>query len=210
MGQPQLQSSTGKAVMVTVKKRRALVIKLRERGLRYDEIAAMVTAQFGAERLPEKWGADAAVQDVLRGLEALNKETAASLEEVRALELGRLDRMLAGVWDRATAGDLKAIDTVLKIMRRRDRYLGLSEAIKVQHSWRDSIPAEHQALADDLFAADVAEMAARMRLVQEGGRRGSEGPVIVAGELAAGDAPEGESAPADTGSDRGQTGAGSG
>lgn len=48
------------------------------------------------------------------------------LREVRAevdprLEIDRLDRMLAGLWATAAAGDSAAVDRVLKISERRDR-----------------------------------------------------------------------------------------
>ena len=48
------------------------------------------------------------------------------LEEVAiALELDRLDAMLAGLWAAATSGDCAAVDRVLKIGERRDKLLGL-------------------------------------------------------------------------------------
>lgn len=48
-------------------------------------------------------------------------------EEVRTLELERLDAMQAALWPMALRGEVQAIDRVLKIMERRARYLGLDE-----------------------------------------------------------------------------------
>jgi hypothetical protein len=42
-----------------------------------------------------------------------------------ALELDRLDVMLAGLWPQAAAGEVSAVDRVLKIGERRDKLLGL-------------------------------------------------------------------------------------
>lgn len=47
------------------------------------------------------------------------------LEEYRDLELERLDRLQAGVWGKALNGDLRALDSVLRIIDRRTRILGL-------------------------------------------------------------------------------------
>jgi hypothetical protein len=48
-----------------------------------------------------------------------------SVAEVRALEAGRLDAMQNALWPQALAGDMQAINTVLSIMQRRARLLGL-------------------------------------------------------------------------------------
>jgi hypothetical protein len=52
-------------------------------------------------------------------------------EEVRKLELDRLDAMLNAIWPQALSGDLKAIDSVLRLMDRRARYLGLDAPVRV-------------------------------------------------------------------------------
>ena len=46
-------------------------------------------------------------------------------DELRALELARLDDLLKGVWVAACTGDGTAVDRVLKIMARRADLLGL-------------------------------------------------------------------------------------
>jgi hypothetical protein len=46
-------------------------------------------------------------------------------EQLRALELERLDEMQAGVYGAALQGDLAALDRCLTIMERRCRLLGL-------------------------------------------------------------------------------------
>ena len=53
-------------------------------------------------------------------------------DELRTLELERLDRLLLGVWGQAAKGNQGAVDRALKIMERRARLLGLDAPTKVQ------------------------------------------------------------------------------
>lgn len=53
-------------------------------------------------------------------------------EAVLKMELERLDKMLLGMWKKAAAGDLQALDRALKIQDRRARYLGLDAPTKTQ------------------------------------------------------------------------------
>lgn len=47
------------------------------------------------------------------------------LEEYRDLELDRLDRLQRGLWKKAAGGDPRAVDSVLRIIDRRAKLLGL-------------------------------------------------------------------------------------
>lgn len=60
-----------------------------------------------------------------RAIARIVEDTKLLTEEARGLEIGRLDTMLAGVWQAATTGDLDAIDRVLRIGARRAALLGL-------------------------------------------------------------------------------------
>ena len=51
-----------------------------------------------------------------------------AVEQHRALELARLDALQVGLWDRAEAGDVKAVLAVLRIIEQRSRLLGLGRA----------------------------------------------------------------------------------
>lgn len=61
----------------------------------------------------------------------IKKATAAATEdrkqEILDLELDRLDALQTAVWGMAISGDLKAVDSVLKIMTHRARLLTLGE-----------------------------------------------------------------------------------
>lgn len=76
-------------------------------------------------------GARAAVRRaVLKRVEKLEE----SAEEVRHLELERLDQMQVGIWPRAVRGHEGAITRQLMIMERRAKYTGADKATKVEVS----------------------------------------------------------------------------
>lgn len=92
------------------KQRRAAALRIA--GVEYAEIADKLGYASAS-------GAYAAVQ---AGFAAAMAEPTSM---TRALELRRLDEMLVGVWRKARAGDLGAVDRVLRLMERRARYLEL-------------------------------------------------------------------------------------
>ena len=51
--------------------------------------------------------------------------TADTAEQLRGLEAQRLDAMLMGLWRKARAGDVQAIDRVIRIMERRAKLFRL-------------------------------------------------------------------------------------
>jgi hypothetical protein len=61
--------------------------------------------------------------------DTVSKETA---NELRALELDRLDSMWIVVWPLVLQGDLKAIDRCLRIMERRAAICGLNAPKRVR------------------------------------------------------------------------------
>ena len=62
-----------------------------------------------------------------------------SVEEIRQLELMRLDELHRSIWENALLGHLPSISSVLKIMERRAKLLGLDEPNKGKSdSWADS------------------------------------------------------------------------
>lgn len=48
-------------------------------------------------------------------------------EDVRLMELARLDTMFRSIWEKAAKGDGYSIERCLRIMKRRAEYLGLDE-----------------------------------------------------------------------------------
>ncbi|WP_314431654.1 hypothetical protein [Microbacterium lacticum] len=94
--------------------RRAEALSYRRAGLSYRQIGErMHLSHTQAHAL------------VMQALDRIVHEEATAL---RDLEAQRLDMMQAAVWSRAVSGDLRAIDTTLRISARRSRLLGLDLA----------------------------------------------------------------------------------
>lgn len=108
---------------VSAAERTKRALELRLAGYPYEEIATAVGWK----------SAGTAHKAVMRALAA---RAAEDVDEVRALEVARLDRMLAGgVFRRARQGDDKAVETALRIMAARCRLLpGLEVPAKAEHS----------------------------------------------------------------------------
>ena len=55
-----------------------------------------------------------------------------NIDNVRRLEVQRLDEMIEAIWERAKSGELECLDRVIKLMDRRTKYLGLDAPVKTQ------------------------------------------------------------------------------
>lgn len=123
--------------------RRTELIRLRIGGVKYDDprILALGYATSGA-----------ASKDMIRALKQRRDEEAAEVSVYRQQENERLDDLLAAVWEKATAPspifdkernvvgeeiDLKAVETVLKLMDRRAKLNGLDMPAKTEVSGPD-------------------------------------------------------------------------
>jgi hypothetical protein len=97
---------------IAIAQREGAALELRKAGRTYDEIARMLDYS-------ERSGAAKAVR---RALAATVQEPA---DELRRLEVERLDSLLAAMWPLAMDGKLGAVDRVLSLMDRRAKLLGL-------------------------------------------------------------------------------------
>lgn len=102
------------AQRVAVSERRTEAVRLAASGMGYSQIA---------ERLGfhDRSGAHKAV----RG--ALVAHQAEAVDELRQLELERLDALQRSCWDAALEGDIASVDRVLKVIAARVRLLGLDQ-----------------------------------------------------------------------------------
>lgn len=116
-----------KAKMAQVAKRRADAIRLRLAGMDYDTIA---------DRLGYS-SRGAASKDIYRAFDAFRAEEEAAVETWREIEAQRLDRLQAAAWPAAAKGDLKAIETVLKVIAQRTKLLGLDAPVRTELSGPD-------------------------------------------------------------------------
>lgn len=128
--------------------RRTALLKLRREGVRYDD-----------ERI-EALGyssPDAARKDLSRALEAHRNEEAAEVGIYRQQENERLDALLEAAWPRATQPspvfnkdgevishelDMRAVDTVLRLMDRRAKLNGLDMPAKTELTGADGGPLQ--------------------------------------------------------------------
>ena len=103
--------------------RQARAVELALAGRSYDQIAHEV----GYTNRGNAWRA---VQRALRD------RVVADVDELREVELARLDALQAAAWPLAEAGDLAAIDSVLRVMDKRARLLGLNAVAMTADSVR--------------------------------------------------------------------------
>lgn len=76
---------------------------------------------------------------VTRQLAKINAAASESTEEVRRLELERLDALMMGQWKQATGGHQGAVQAVLRIMERRAKILGLDAPTKIAPTTPDGL-----------------------------------------------------------------------
>lgn len=102
------------AQRVAVTERRTEAVRLAASGMGYSQIA---------ERLGfhDRSGAHKAI----RG--ALAARQAEAVDELRALEIERLDALQRACWDAALEGDIASVDRVLKVIAARVKLLGLDQ-----------------------------------------------------------------------------------
>lgn len=125
---PKKKTTRGRNVTQAVKtvEKKIKALELRKAGANYQSIA---------DALGYK-GPSGAFKAVQSGLRAVLKEPA---EELRTLELERLDGILMAIYPLARGGDNAAIDRCLKIMERRSRLLGLDAPAKHTISWETEV-----------------------------------------------------------------------
>ncbi len=134
--------------------RRKEAVDLRIEGKTYREIAQELGVTPTRAR-----------QLVAEALAAIEKDTAESAEELRRLELDRLDQLQSGLWEEAAAGNLKAVGAALKIMERRARLLGLDAPTRTENT-------HGYANLDQMTDAELLEEARRHGIPVDGFARG--------------------------------------
>lgn len=147
---------------IAIAQRRALALTLRKQGGSFRDIADALRKQPGVSA---GYSPSNAYRDVRDELDRLNKQNSETAEQVRRLELERLDTLHAKLWPMALKGDFAAFDRVLSLMDRRDRYLGISKlppvglelsgAVGVTHSGPNGGPVPLAMVELDAIIAKV-------------------------------------------------------
>lgn len=130
------------AKQAEIAERRTKMVRMRLAGLDWDTIA---------ERL-EYSNRAAACKDLSRTLTQYLAEQNSAVEELREVELMRLDRLLASVWTAAIGGDNRAVETAIKVIDRRCKLLGLDAPVRAEVMTVDAIDAEIHRLTRELGA----------------------------------------------------------
>lgn len=142
-----------RAQQAAIADRRSKLLQMRLAAVDYTTIA---------DRL-DYASAAAARKDFTRAMREtldLEQETA---NELRDVELQRLDRLQAAAWAEAIRGNLKAIETVARLIDRRCRILGLNATVQVDATFTEVTQqdVELQELLNEARARNAARMAGR-------------------------------------------------
>lgn len=142
--------ANSKAIRAYTAQRRTKAIALRMAGADWDTIADRLDYSSRAH----------ACKDLTRALAANLAEMGRSVEELREVELMRLDRLQAALWAAAVGGDVRAVDSVLRIVDRRCKLLGLDAPLRAEVFTVDAIDAQIAELtAQHAGRAEAAETA---------------------------------------------------
>lgn len=140
------------AEAVTTAQSEERALDLRRTGASYREIATALNMSLGnAHKL------------VKRGLTRNLAKCSELADEIRTLELDRLDAMQTYLWGKAKRGNATAVDRILKIMERRARLLGLDKPERVALGGDPDAPPIKQEtrnvyeFTDDELAAILAD-----------------------------------------------------
>jgi hypothetical protein len=95
-------------------------------------------------------GRAAVCVDLRRANDVALAEATHDLEVWRGLELARLDRLQVAVWDDAMDGNVRAVDTALRIIDRRCKLLGLDA------------PQRHEVFTMSAIEAEIARLEAEL------------------------------------------------
>jgi hypothetical protein len=147
----------------------AKVLELRRAGFTFQRIAEEVgyATPSGAQRALER---------------IMTRNIPQAPEEFRWQELDRLDRMQVALWPRAMKGDDRAIGTIIRLMERRARLVGIDAPQRIQaevvnYDGTRDIDGDIERIVNLIRGVDRSEP-----LEVEGGTSES-GTVTTAGEL---------------------------
>lgn len=131
------------------RERETQAFELRKAGYSYSKIAECLPPHPNGKSVTSQ----AVAKMITRVLARLAKLTEQNVDDVRRIELERLDVMLKGLWSKAEGGDESAVDRILKIMQRRAEMLGIDAPERKQIEAELGIHRRAADLTDDELAA---------------------------------------------------------
>lgn len=130
--------------------RRTQALALRIAGATYREIAKALAV------CPQT-----AYTDVQTELEALDKLKAERAERLRDLEVERCDKLTMALWPRAQQGDAQAVNSLVRVMDRRAKLLGLDVPQKVDVNGQVQVIQDAESTLDSKLARLITAISAR-------------------------------------------------
>lgn len=131
----------GRAPKPEVLEKEAEVVKLRRGGLTWDLIAQRVGYKHPASARDAYMRASARiVRD--------------DVEAIRRTEEDRLDLAQSAIWAKVLQGDLTAVNTLVRVMERRAKLLGLDQPVRIQ---AEVVTYDANGISDEL--ARIIELA---------------------------------------------------
>jgi len=124
--------------VVETRAKRLEALELRKRGMTYRQIADTMGCHVGT-----------AHQWVSMAFDELVVQVNETAETVRQMELDRLDTLQEAVWTECLIGDKAAITTMLRVMERRSKLLGLDTPQQVDQTVRILMDSIDTGLAGD-------------------------------------------------------------
>lgn len=86
------------------------------------------------------------------------KDIEKNAAKIRAIELSRLERLQAAVWQPALDGNLEAVDKAIKVMDRRAKLVGLDAPKKTELTGKDGGPLAVASISVDLSKLSDAQL----------------------------------------------------
>jgi hypothetical protein len=118
--------------------RAARAFALRKAGLSYRDIGI----ELGVNHVT-------VYKDVQASIKQFLDEAREHHTQIMAIEAARLDDLQRVMWEQAAMGDRRAIETVLKIMERRAKLLGLDTPVATKQVNVTLTPDELATMSDD-------------------------------------------------------------
>lgn len=126
------------ASSAAIEERRGKALDLRRSGASLRRIAA----QLGVSHVQVR-------TDIKEALEEAIKENVDNAEQLRTMELERLDDMLLRISKQVSDGHLGAIDRALRISEQRAKLLGLYAPTKIEGTLNHHVKAYHGFTPDE-------------------------------------------------------------
>jgi hypothetical protein len=128
--------------------RRRHVVEMRRTGSTLESIANVISSKFGLPNYDRRRAFD----DLKFGLDEINREYQLDTEALRREHLETIDRLQMALWSKAIGGDVKAIDSITRLLGRKSRLCGLDAPVQllVEKSLDREIELVFQALERSL------------------------------------------------------------